>query len=195
MPDPVFSGHDVHLETLRLWLRPFEDRDFDVALPYYQDPDFRSAMDGAGDEPITRDYLERAGEYMARRGYLFAIVEKSSRCPIGEVCLEWMNLSRAKVQPDEKVMRLPIGIWDKSRWGLGYGREVVECLMAHAFQVIGIDRLCAMDVARDNLRSRSLFETCGFSVAREVHEGSALDLEITREQYERADRFDSKRVG
>ena len=141
------AGHDVRLETERLLLRPFETPDFEVALPYYQDPEFRSAMEGNRDALVTRDYLERAGEYMARRGYLFAIVEKASRRAIGEVCLEWMNLSRANVQPNERVMRLPIGIWDKTLWGKGYGREIVKRLMAYAFEAMRIDRLCAMDVA------------------------------------------------
>ena len=183
MKYPIFAGHDVHLETERLLLRPFEGCDFETALPYYQDQEFRSAMEGNRDALVTGDYLERAGEYMARRGYLFAIVEKASHRAIGEVCLEWMNLSRAKAQADERIMRTPIGIWNKTLWGKGYGREIVKCLMAYAFETMRIDRLCAMDVGRDNARSQSLFRSCGFHVAREINDGQTLDLEITRKQY------------
>ena len=78
---------------------------------------------------------------MRDSGFLFAIVEKASGRTIGEVCLQWMNLERAKID-GEKIMRLPIGIWDKTLWGRGYGKEVVRCLMAHAFGKLGIDRFC-----------------------------------------------------
>ena len=33
-----FANHNIHLETERLILRPFKDADFDVAVPFYNDP-------------------------------------------------------------------------------------------------------------------------------------------------------------
>lgn len=88
---------------------------------------------------------------------------------IGEVCLQWMNIERGKV-PGEKVMRLPIGIWDKSLWGKGYGREVVQVLMAYAFEQLEIDRFCPVDVGIDNMRSQALWKSVGLSVARRVND-------------------------
>jgi hypothetical protein len=41
-----FAGHNLNFETERLMLRPFEDADFDLALPFYEDPDFLAAMEG-----------------------------------------------------------------------------------------------------------------------------------------------------
>ena len=124
-----FAGHNLIFETERLQLRPFEDADFDVALPFYRDLDLLTAMEGKPpDQPVTGDYLRRAGRAMARQGFLFAIVEKTNNRTIGEVCLQWMNLERAKIA-NEKTMRIPIGIWDKSLWGKGYGKEVLQCLM------------------------------------------------------------------
>jgi RimJ/RimL family protein N-acetyltransferase len=182
---PNFAGHEIQLQTSRLLLRPFEQADFQVALQYYmKDPELREAMEGDRHVPITLDYLERAGEYMARRGFLFAIVERESGRPIGEVCLEWMNLSRAEVRPNERVMRIPVGLWDRNCWGCGYGREVVECLMAYAFDQLSIDRLCAMDVNAGNRRARRLFEACGMRVVRKVSESTSVDLEITQEEYQ-----------
>ena len=167
-------------------LRPFEDADFDLALPFYEDPDFLAAMEGnPPDGAVTVDYLRRAGEAMAKQGFLFAIVEKTSGRTIGEVCLQWMNLERAK-RPlvNEKAMRVPIGIWDKPLWGKGYGREVLRCLMAFAFEELGIDRLCAMDVSANNFRSVALWCSCGLTVSRELSDGETLDFEITRVTYE-----------
>ena len=185
MTSDNFAGHDVHLETARLRLRPFEEPDFDTAVPFYHDPDFLNAMEGEPPEaPMTADALKRAGRVMAEQGLLFAIVEEASGRTIGEVCLQWMNLDRAKVE-GEKVMRLPIGIWDRSLWGRGYGKEVVHRLMAYAFDELGVDRLCPVDVAADNARSRALWQSCGLRVSREVDGGKRLDFEITRAEYER----------
>ena len=180
-----FAGHSIHLETERLILRPFKDADFDIAVPFYNDPDFLQAMEEEPpDEPITKDYLKSAGEYMRKDGFLFAIVEKASGRTIGEVCLQWMNLERGKIE-DEKIMRLPIGIWDKTLWGKGYGKEVVQCLVAHAFEKLRIDRFCPMDVRADNARSKMLWESLGFTVSREVDDGKTLDFEMTRAEYEK----------
>ena len=184
----TFAGHNLHLETARLRLRPFEDGDFDLAVPFYRDPDFLNAMEGEPpDEPVTAGYLRRAGKAMAEQGFLLAIVEKASGRAIGEVCLQWMNLDRGKVR-GEKVMRLPIGIWDKSLWGRGYGQEVARCLMAYAFEELVIDRLCPMDVSADNTRSVALWRSFGMTVAREVDGGRVLDFQISRAEYERIQR-------
>ena len=179
-----FAGHNLHFETERLRLRPFEDADFDLALPFYGDPDFLNAMEGhPPDEPVTGDYLRRAGKAMARQGFLFAIVEKASGRTFDEVCLQRMNLERAKIS-DEKTMRMPIGIWDKSLWSKGYGKEVVRCLTALAFEELFIDRLCAMDVSADNSRSTALWRSCGLTVSSELNNGETFDFEITRVKYE-----------
>ena len=181
-----FACHNIHLETERLELRPFKDTDFDTAVPFYRDPEFLNAVEESPPEgPITKEYLKKAGKFMRDSGFLFAIVEKTSGRTIGEVCLQWMNLKRAKIE-GEKIMRLPIGIWDRTLWGKGYGKEVVQCLMTHAFEKLGIDRFCPVDVDADNMRSRALWESLGFTVAREVKDGKTLDFEMTRAAYEKA---------
>ena len=180
-----FAEHNIHLETERLRLRPFKEADFDIAVPFYNEPEFLEGMEGdPPDEPITKEYLKSAGEYMKKDGFLFAIVEKTSGRTIGEVCLQWMNLERAKIA-GEKIMRLPIAIWDKSLWGKGYGKEVVRCLMAHAFEKLEIDRFCPVDVPVDNVRSQALWRSLGLSVSREADGGKMLDYEITRAEYEK----------
>lgn len=180
-----FACHNIQLETERLKLRPFKDADFDIAMPFYRDPEFLNAVEeSSADKPITREYLKGVGKVMRDNGFLFAIVEKASGRTIGEVCLQWMNLERAKIE-GEKVMRLPIGIWDKTLWGKGYGKEVVRCLMAYAFGKLGIDRFCPVDVPADNIRSKALWQSLGLTVAREVDDGKMLDFEMARSEYER----------
>ncbi len=97
-----FACHNIHLKTERLKLRPFADSDFDIAVPFYRDPEFLNLIEETPpDEPVTKEYLRSAGEYMRKGGFLFAIVEKTSGRPIGEVCLQWMNLDRAKIEGEK----------------------------------------------------------------------------------------------
>lgn len=178
------SGHNLTFETNQVILRPFAHSDFEVALPFYHDPEFLNAMEGEPpEELVTIEYLGDVGRIMARQGYLFAIVEKVSGCVIGEVCLQWMNLERADVRENEKVMRLPIGIWDKTLWGKGYGKEVASCLMRYAFEELKIDRFCAMDVKVDNVRSRALWLSLGLKPVRELDKGKVFDFEILKDAY------------
>ena len=180
-----FACHNVHLETEHLKLRPFKDADFDIAVPFYRDPEFLNAVEESPpDKPVTKEYLKKAGKFMRDSGFLFAIVEKASGRTVGEVCLQWMNLERAKIE-GEKIMRLPIAIWDKTLWGKGYGKEVVRCLMAHAFEKLEIDRFCPVDVPVDNIRSQALWRSLGLTVSREADGGKMLDFEITRAEYEK----------
>lgn len=177
----TFAGHDVDLTTARLKLRPFEEADLDTALVFYQDRDFLEGMEGEPPSlPVTRGYLERSARAMVANGFYFAIVERATGRTVGEVCLQWMNLERGKV-PGEKVMRLPIGIWDKTLWGRGYAKEVVHRLMGHAFEDLGVDRFCAMDVDTTNLRSQRLWQRCGLRRARVI--GRKIDFELDRSDY------------
>lgn len=177
----TFAGHDVRLETPRLKLRPFVETDLDTALVFYQDREFLEGMEGELPSlPVTRDYLEHSARAMTANGFYFAIVERATGRTIGEVCLQWMNLERGKV-PGEKIMRLPIGIWDKTLWGRGYAKEVVWCLMAHAFENERVDRFCAMDVDTANLRSQRLWQACGLRQARVT--GRKIDFELDRADY------------
>ncbi len=144
---PTYS---VRLETERLVLRPCADPDFERAVPYYRDEEFLRLMEGEPPaEPVTAAYLRVAGESMAAQGYYFVIDHKADRRMIGEACLQWMNLERGRVK-GERIVRVPIGIWDKGYWGRGLGKEAVRRSMQYAFDDLGVDRFCAMDVEQEN---------------------------------------------
>jgi RimJ/RimL family protein N-acetyltransferase len=80
-------------------------------------------------------------------------------------------------------MRLPIGIWDKSLWGKGYGKELVVSLMRYAFEALKIDRFCAMDVKAENIRSRALWTSLDLKPVRGLDKGDVLDFEINKSEY------------
>ena len=179
----ALPNHSVRLETERLILRPFADADFQQAVPYYRDPEFVRLMEhDPPDEPVTAADLRIAGEAMASQGYYFAVDHTACGRTVGEACLQWMNLERGRVA-GEKIVRCPIGIWDKQLWGQGLGKEAVLRLMRFAFDELDVDRFCAMDVERNNTRSRALWDRCGLRLARTLDSGAVLDLEISRADY------------
>lgn len=180
-----FPGHDVTLETKRLTLRPFSEADFETALAYYADPEFREMMEGDTETPITLEYLRGAGLYMASTGWLFAIELKEEGRTIGEACLQRMNLERAAVKPGEVVLRVPMGIWDKRLWGRGLGGEVLDRLLEFAFADQRAARVCAMDVKMKNLRSQRLFASRGFRVVRRLIPEGVVDMELVCEDWTR----------
>ena len=177
-----FPGHSIVLETPRLVLRPFRESDFGVALPFYADEEFRESMD-PNPATLSLDYLRGVGLYLAEHGFLFAIELRSDGRPIGEACLEHMNLERAAVRPGERVFRVPLGIWDKTLWGRGLGGEVLDRLLRFAFAECAADRVCAMSVGRTNQRSLALFQSRGFREVRDVPAERAVDLELSRDAY------------
>jgi len=178
-----FPGHDTVLQTERLTLRPFRESDFEIALGYYADREFRDMMEGDPDAPVNLEYLRAAGLYMASWGWLFAIELKAERRSVGEACLQRMNLERAAVQPGEVVFRVPLAIWDKRLWGLGLGGEVLDKLLEWAFVAHNADRVCAMDAKEGNVRSQQLFTSRGFRVVRRLDRERVVDLELTRAEY------------
>jgi RimJ/RimL family protein N-acetyltransferase len=177
-----FPGHHIVLETPRLVLRPFRETDFVVALPFYADAEFRRAMDN-NPASASLDYLRTAGLYLAERGWLFAVELKDGQRPVGEACLERMNLERAAVRPGERVFRVPIGIWDKTLWGRGLGGEILDRLLEFGFVEHGADRICAMSVGSGNRRSLEMFKSRGFRVVRDVPDEGTVDLELGRNAY------------
>ncbi len=183
MPWQGFPGHDRVLETRRLILRPFRESDLEVERAYYADPELREAFEGDANAALAPEGLRAAALYLASWGCLFALELKAECRTVGEACLERMNLERAGALPGERVFRLPIAIWDRRLWGQGLGGEALDRLLEEAFGIEAADRLCAMDVKRDNARSRGLFESRGFRIVR--HLGDVLDLELSREAYSR----------
>lgn len=193
MDNNFIKQHNHRLQGKKILLRPFTDGDIHIAWRWHQDSEVLYYAEG--DEVAERTLEDVKGIYrfMSQQGYLF-IIETEDGKPIGEVCLQWMNLEfieRADIKPDEKVMRVPIMIGEKSYWGKGYGKDVVFTLMRYAFIELKIDRLCAMGVASFNERCLGMFSSLGFrevrrlkgAINRGMVQFDEIDLEIRRQEF------------
>jgi len=182
--------HTLCLRGKKTLLRPFTDEDIHIALPWNQDAEVLYYAEANEVTSHTLEEIKEIYQSMSQQGYLF-IIEAEDGKPIGEVCLQWMNMERANVKQGEKVMRVPIMIGEKSYWGKGYGKDVVSTLMRYAFMELNIDRFCAMGVSSFNERALGMFTSLGLREVRrlkgEGRRGKAqfdeIDLEITREEY------------
>lgn len=182
--------HNLHLWGKKILLRPFTDADIHIAWRWNQDAEVLYYTEG--DEVTGRTLEDLKGIYrsMSQQGYLF-IIETEDGKPIGEVCLQWMNLERADVKPGQKVMRMPIMIGEKSHWRKGCGKDAISTLMRYAFLELKIDRLCAMGISSFNKRCLNMFSSLGFrevrrlkgTIKRGIDQFDEIDLEISRQEF------------
>lgn len=178
--------HDVTLEGDRIRLRPFTVCDLPVALEWHQDPRVMAVDHPGRRNPPMMEEVAAIYDYESRHGLLF-IIERRARVPIGEVCLERMNLERG-LQPGKQVVRFPILI-DPKEWGRGYAKEAMRLLLPYAFLIMRADVACAMDVAVENARSQALWRSLGFRASRLLTppehgvDRPVIDYSITREEW------------
>ena len=188
--DGFIKQHALRLRGKKVLLRPFTDADIYTALSWNQNSEVLYYAEGDEVPERTLEEIKDIYHSMSQQGYLFIIEAEDSR-PIGEVCLQLMNLERANVKPGEKVMRTPIMIGEKSYWGKGYGKDVISTLMRYAFMELNIDRFCAIGVASFNRRALGMFSSLGLrevrrlkgTIKRGTAEFDEINLEITREEF------------
>ncbi len=147
---------DTELAGARVYLRNHrpDDLDFSAGMwldeengRYLSDPDR-----GHVDAPFQRalDTLQDSG-----LGYYLTACLNGTGERVGTCC----------VFPDQSREEYDIGYCvHKSRWGQGFGREIVE-LAADWARAQGGKRMTA-EVADGNLPSRKLLEACGFRIER-----------------------------
>jgi RimJ/RimL family protein N-acetyltransferase len=87
--------------------------------------------------------------------YFWVIAELGTNKAIGSVSLRLVG------KPEDKKIRLGIAIADKSKWGKGYGREVLITMIDFAFYRLGVNRL-ELSCFSPNIRALKCYNRCGF---------------------------------
>jgi RimJ/RimL family protein N-acetyltransferase len=142
------------LETERLLMRPFEERDLDEYAAILSDPDVvRYLGDG---EPMTREDAWRSmaqflGHERLRGWTTNAVIEKATGRLLG----------RAGLWRPEGWPGLEVG-WTFGRfaWGRGFATEAALAWRDWAFAVLGAEELLSV-IHRDNRRSMRVAERIG----------------------------------
>jgi RimJ/RimL family protein N-acetyltransferase len=177
--------HSFVLESPRLRLRPLTEDDWDVLLPWNNDPDVLYFADGSDTPGYTLAQVQDIYRSVSERAFCF-MIEHEGR-PIGDCWLQQMNLRRLlMLHPDEQLWRIDIMIGEKSLWGRGLGTEAIRLLTDFGFREQGADRVYACGVADYNPRSQAAFRRVGYTVEQVITEppGSkgklSYDLCLTR---------------
>jgi aminoglycoside 6'-N-acetyltransferase len=160
--EPKLPNHDVVLEDDQVRLRPVTETDWPVLCRWNRDPEVLWWSEG--DDVKEREDKDTEGiiRWIAHQGYHF-MIESPPGEPVGEMCVQRMNIPRRLV-PGKKIFRLPITIGEKSKWGQGIGKHTIRLALRFAFEDLGADTVCAVDVDSGNERSANLWKSLGFSV-------------------------------
>lgn len=117
-------------------------------------------------------------EYPNVRSRRFAVEDAATRRQIGNAMIYDIDYERGEAE-------LGIMIGDKAYWGLGYGTDAVQALLAYAFTQTSLRRvyLATLDW---NVRAQRSFAKCRFIPCGSVRrEGQSLILmELWRHQWE-----------
>jgi ribosomal-protein-alanine N-acetyltransferase len=147
----------MQLTTSRLRLRPFTDTDLAAIHAIYRDPEVMRFVGHGAHRTIedTANALRVYGDVLARVGFSFlAVVERRGGALIGDGGLHPLGGRGPDVELGYTLAR--------STWGRGYATELGRALVAHAFEVLGVDRVVAQ-VEPGNHASRHVLEKLGMT--------------------------------
>jgi RimJ/RimL family protein N-acetyltransferase len=188
VPDRL-TPHDVRLGDGALVLRPMTEDDWPTLERWMRDPEVLWWSEGADVTSYSPEEVRGIYRQMSSLGYAF--VAELDGHPIGEVCLQRVNLDRvrARYARDADLRRMPITIGEKELWGRGLGTRIIRLLTRHAFEMEGADAVIACGVSDTNVRSRRAFEKNGYVVDAVVplvgdpKASEEIDLVLTRERW------------
>lgn len=146
----------IILQTNRLILRPFEERDIDSMTLINQDPKVCEFLPGIGTRSTTESNIKKFIKHYHDHGFsLYAVELKSTGEMIG-----WCGLMipafEAHFMPAFEIgWRLSSSHWDK-----GYATEAAKAVLQYAFEELKLEEVVSFTVP-DNIRSRRVMEKIG----------------------------------
>ena len=150
------------LESERCLVREITVDDVDRMYAIYSDADVREYIEDLYSEreeeiQYTKDYI--ANQYRFYEYGLWVVIEKSTNTIIG----------RAGIfdRPDQDLQEIGF-VFAKEYWGRGFATEVLTKIMEYAKEELDIESLYA-HVYRENIRSKKLLESLGFSYVCEAN--------------------------
>ncbi|HEY8596483.1 MAG TPA: GNAT family N-acetyltransferase [Devosiaceae bacterium] len=148
----------MRLETERLILRPFEDRDRAPYAAFVADPEVRRFYPDTLDADAANRMIDGWQVKLERNGFHYLAMErKADGVLVGDVGLARMDYEipgRPEVEMGWLVGR--------PYWGNGYAPEGARACLDHAWQVLGLNEVVAFTY-RGNHPSRRVMEKIGMT--------------------------------
>lgn len=185
----LLRPHAYRLFDGDLVLRPLTEDDWNVLLPWNQDPEVLYHAEGDDVRSWTLEEVQAIFRTVSRRAFCFLALWRGR--PVGEGWLQVLNLERVRqlFPAGLDLRRIDLVIGEKACWGRGLGTRMLRLLTRFGFETHGADALFGCDVADDNAASRRMLERCGYRLlhtipsppgakSRAVH-----DYLLTREEF------------
>jgi RimJ/RimL family protein N-acetyltransferase len=157
------------LDTPSLTGRRIVAGDLGFVAGVWNDERVAPTIDGRRSMRQVRERIERWDRHWGAHGFgptLFH--ERTTGRPIG-----WGGLQHATIGIGEC---LTVGyVIAPDAWGRGYASEIAAASVAHAFDVLGADRVHA-SVLATNGASRRVLEKAGLAVQTEIDHGSHVEV-------------------
>lgn len=177
--DPVARLRVATIETDRLLLRPWSERDVDAYAEIIGDPEvlrylgsgrryrlkrLAAALVARFSKVEARRAIRALNAHWARHGYgEWAVEEKATGRLIGKVGLHYHGDWVAEPAKTE------VGwLFAQDAWGRGYATEGAAASLAHAFNRLELDRLVSIALS-GNEPSMRVMERIGLARAGETH--------------------------
>lgn len=146
-----------------LRLRTPDKSQWEVALPWYENPKVMYYSEGVTDKVYDMEKIKGMYSYLGRVGelYFIEVLESGVWKPIGDVTLSEENM--------------PIAIGEEAYWGKGIGKKVIGSLIERA-RKIGLKKLQVPSIYLYNSRSESLFTSLGFIQINENEKEKSFEL-------------------
>ena len=143
------------LESTRLRLRPYRDSDTDGVFALYSDPRVTRYWSHAPwtERAQAEKYIATRLELEVPAVYAWAVAERDTDVFVGTTTLFSLNGPQRRAEIGYSLLA--------EQQGRGYAREALRLAIAHAFDLLGLERIEA-DIDPRNLASCALVEALGF---------------------------------
>ncbi len=149
----------VHLETVRLVIRPFEGRDANAWIAMLSDPEVRRFLP-PGPAPTVEAFERAMGSRHAMEreiGYaMWAVEDRETGTFIGQC-----GMRPAKSMDEAAGPEIDLAYHlARASWNKGYATEAATAVLAYGFGPIGLDSVMAV-VLPENIGSWRVMEKLG----------------------------------
>ncbi|WP_394136704.1 GNAT family N-acetyltransferase [Cytobacillus oceanisediminis] len=152
----ILSGKDIALGA-------FNGEDIKKIIQWYTDEKIMRNLDALPVKPKQETEIKKWLDESSQDTFRFAIRLKDTNELIGYAEINGILWPH-------RTGWITIAIADESKWGKGYGKEAMQCLIRYAFMELNLHRL-QLTVFSYNSRAVSLYESLGFQ-----REGSFRDF-------------------
>jgi RimJ/RimL family protein N-acetyltransferase len=160
--------HPALISGRLVTLRRHRPENLPQVVRWYRDPEL-ARLTRYHVQPMTLEEIERffVTRLLASDSIAFGIHERESDRLIGLTTF-------SSLDPDNGSVLFHITIGEPDAWGHGFGTEVAELMLGHAFRRLGLHRV-GLSVFAFNERAIRSYEKAGFRVEGRLREAIARD--------------------